>query len=156
MYHFRHGDYDVLEVLAACDYDHNGSNLQELLRVELIAEGCKVPVCGASDSHYALSRRANGLFGIQFTLVFAKSPDEIPAALKDERGVAIRRTDDTLFHAVGRYRYAKYARFLMREFYPAYTELAAAHAKALAAKDPAALQQTEAAITAFKSRFFAF
>ena len=154
IYHFRHGDYDALEVLAACDYQHNGSNLQELLRVEMIAEGIRVPVVGSSDAHYALSRKANGLFGIQFTLVFAESPEEIPAAVKDERGVAIRRTDDVIFHAVGRYRYAKYARFLMAEYYPDYTKLTERHAAAMAAKDSAALRETEAAIAAFNREFF--
>ena len=155
MYHFRHGDYDALEVLAACDYQNNGSNLQELLRVEMIADGIKVPVVGSSDAHYALSRKANGLFGIQFTLVFAESPDDILNAVKEERGVAIHRTDDTFFHAVGRYRYAKYARFLMAEYFPAYTKLTEKHAAAMATKDADALQKIESEIDTFKQTFFA-
>ena len=156
MYHFRHGDYDALEVLAACDYQNNGSNLQELLRVELIAEGVKVPVVGSSDAHYALSRKANGLFGIQFTLVFAASPDDILDAVKEERAVAINRTDDVIFHAVGRYRYAKYARFLMAEYFPAYTKLTEQHATAMAAKDEAAMRTAEAEIEAFQKTFFSY
>ena len=155
IYHFRHGDYDALEVLAACDYQNNGSNLQELLRVEMIAEGIKVPVVGSSDAHYALSRKTNGLFGIQFTLVFAESPDDILDAVKEERAVAINRTDDVIFHAVGRYRYAKYARFLMAEYFPAYTKLTEKHAAAMAKKDAAALREIEAEIDAFKHTFFA-
>ena len=155
VYHFRHGDYDALEVLAACDYQNNGSNLQELLRVEMIADGIKVPVVGSSDAHYALSRKANGLFGIQFTLVFAESPDDILNAVKEERGVAIHRTDDTFFHAVGRYRYAKYARFLMAEYFPAYTKLTEKHAAAMATKDADALQKIESEIDTFKQTFFA-
>lgn len=154
IYHLRHGDYDVLEVLAGCDATDNGSNLQELLRTELMAEGCKIPVCGASDAHRAITR-SSGLFGIQFTLVFAKTPEDIPQALKEERGVAIKRTDDVFFHAVGRYRYAKYARFLMAEYFPEYTKLTEKHAAAMAAKDAAALQQTEADIATFKRKFFA-
>lgn len=155
VYHFRHGDYDALEVLAACDYNNNGSNLQELLRTEMMSEGIKVPVVGSSDAHYALSRKANGLFGIQFTLVFAESPEEILTAVKEERGVAIHRTDDALFHAVGRYRYAKYARFLMAEYFPEYTKLTEKHSAAMKVKDSAALRETEAEIEAFKREFFA-
>ena len=155
IYHFRHGDYDVLEVLAGCDRTDNGSNLQELLRTEMVANGIKVPVCGASDAHYAITRGNGGLFGVQFTLVFAKTPQDIPLALKEERGVAIKRTDDVFFHAVGRYRYAKYARFLMAEYFPEYTKLTEKHAAAMAAKDAAALQQTEADIATFKRKFFA-
>lgn len=156
VYHFRHGDYDALEVLAACDYQNNGSNLQELLRVEMIAEGIKVPVVGSSDAHYALSRKANGLFGIQFTLVFASSPDDILDAVKEERAVAINRTDDVIFHAVGRYRYAKYARFLMAEYFPAYTKLTEKHAAAMAEKNEAAMRAAEAEIAAFQKTFFSY
>ena len=157
MYHFRNNDYDVLEVLASCDNEDNGSDLQELLRAELLYEGCKVPVCGASDAHQALTRRrASELFGIQFTLVFAKSPEEIPEALKDERGVAVRKREDRFYHTVGRYRYAKYARFLMREFYPEYIKLTEVHSSAMAAKDTKAIKDAEAAIKEFKTKFFAF
>ncbi len=155
VYHFRHGDYDVLEVLAACDNQNNGSNLQELLRTEMIAEGIKVPVCGSSDAHYALSRRADDFFGIQFTLVFSESPGDIPTALKEERGVAVSRSDDAVFHVVGRYRYAKYARFLMAEYFPTYTKLTEKHAAAMASKDTASVRKAETAIEAFKREFFA-
>ena len=155
VYHLRHGDYDVLEVLAANDYDGNGNNLQEMLYTDLRAEGCRIPVCGASDAHYALSRKTNGLFGIQFSLVFAESPAEIPEALKDERGIAVHQTDDTHFHVVGRYRYGKYARFLLREYYPTYKTLTAAHAAALAQKDTAAIAAAEDTIAKFNTTFFA-
>ena len=155
IYHLRHGDYDVLEVIAANDHDDNGNDLQEMLRAELLAEGCKIPVCGASDAHYALSRKANGLFGIQFSLVFAKSPQDIPEAMKNEQGVAVKQTDETHFHVVGRYRYGKYARFLLKEYFPTYTALTETHAKALAEKDPVAIGKAEADITAYKKQFFA-
>lgn len=155
VYHFRNGDFDVLEVMGQCDHENNGNDLQELLRAEMLAEGIKVPVCGASDSHHTLSGRPGTLFGYQFTLAFAETSETIPEAIKGERGVAVKCIGEGLFHVVGRYRYAKYARFLLAEYFPKYAELAEKHAVAMAAKDADALGEAEAAIAAWKNRFFA-
>ena len=69
--------------------------------------------------------------------MFAKDYDEMPEAIRAERAVAIERRDDSDFRAIGKYRYAKYARYLMGEFYPPYANLCKLHARALADGDKA-------------------
>ncbi len=154
IYHWKAGTFDALEVLASCDGTGNGNNLQEMLRCDMIAEGYKIPVVGASDAHTTVNKVPTDLFNKQFTLVFAKDFDEIPEAIKAERGVAIERRDDYDFRAVGKFRYAKYARYLMREFYPHYTKLCANHARALADSDKKQLAEAEKKIAEFKNKFF--
>lgn len=156
IYHWQHGDFDALEAIASCDGTGHGNNLQEALRCELLAEGYKIPVVGASDAHTTIPKEVTDHFQKQFSLVFAKDYDEILSAIKDERGVAIDRTDDVHFRAVGKFRYVKYARFLMQAFYPPYASLCASHAEALASGDKKQIAAAEKQIDAFKKRFFAF
>ena len=155
IYHLGNGDFDALEVLAGCDADGNGNNLQEMLYFDLISEGYRIPVVGSSDAHYRAADGPFTLFNKQFTIVFAENFDEIPNAIRDFRSVAINRRSDTDFHAIGKFRYAKYARYLMKYFYPAYATLCAAHASAMAVGDGAAIGDAEAQIAAYKTRFFA-
>lgn len=154
IYHWQHGDFDALEVIAGCDGNGNGNNLQEMLRCEMMADGYKIPVVGSSDAHTTEPKVATDRFNIQFSIVFAKDFDEIPDAIKCERGIAIDRRDDTHYRAIGKFRYAKYARFLMCYFYPSYASLCQLHAKALASKDVAQIKQAEQQITKFKQKFF--
>lgn len=156
IYHWQHGDFDALEVIAGCDGTGNGNNLQEMLRCDMIADGYKIPVVGSSDAHRTYIKTASDRFNKQFTLVFAKDIDEIPAAIKAERGVAIDRRDDMDFRAIGKFRYAKYARYLMWEFYPPYASLCEIHAKALLDGDKKQIAKTEKQITDFKTKFFVF
>lgn len=125
----------------------------------MIAEGYRIPVVGASDAHSTQPILPNGVssrFNEQFTLVFAKDFEEIPAAIKAERSVAIDRRDDTNFRAIGQFRYAKYARFLMGNYYPPYAALCEEHAKALSEKDAEQIAKAEKQIDEFKNRFYAF
>lgn len=156
IYHWQHGDFDALEVIAGCDGTGNGNNLQEMLRCDMIADGYKIPVVGSSDAHRTYIKTASDRFNKQFTLVFAKDFDEIPAAIKAERGVAIDRRDDMDFRAIGKFRYAKYARYLMWEFYPPYASLCEIHAKALLDGDKKQIAEAEKQITDFKTKFFVF
>ena len=160
IYHWQNGDFDAMEVLAGCDAVAigDGNNLQEMIRTDLLAEGFKIPLVGASDAHRRVYKYPYDSFNIQFTLVFAKDFSDIKSAISEERAVAIDRRSDETFRAIGKFRYAKYARFLMREYFPAYTALTAAHAKALSAADghkTAEILQAERAIDDFKNKFFA-
>ncbi len=154
IYHWQNGDFDALEVIAGCDGTGNGNNLQEMLRSDMLADGYKIPVVGSSDAHTTVNKHPADRFNNQFTIVFAKDFEEIPNAVKAERGVAIDRQDDIHYRAVGKFRYAKYARFLMKEFYPPYAMLCELHAKALANKDVAQIKEAEAKINNFKRKFF--
>lgn len=154
IYHWQNGDFDALEVIAGCDGTGNGNNLQEMLRCDMLSNGYKIPVVGSSDAHTTNPKVATDLFNKHFTLVFAKSFDDIPNAIKAERGVAIDRTDDNNYRAIGKFRYAKYARFLMREYYPVYAKLCKQHADALKNKDVSFIKEAEANINNFKLKFF--
>ena len=130
-YLLRNEIYDAIEVKAACDSNGNGTNLQEALWADIRAEGKKIPVVGASDSHKRSVVPADEFFAIQYTIVFAKSADEIKDAIKDERSVAVNQRDTYDFHVVGRFRYVKYARFLLDEYFPTYKTLCKKHSEAL-------------------------
>jgi len=154
IYHWQNKNFDALEVVAACDNTGNGTNLQELLRCEMMGEGYRIPVVGASDAHNAFGESPNQLFNKAFTLVFAKDFEEIPQAVCDERSVAVDRRDDKEFRTVGKYRYAKYARFLLREYAPAYVVLCKEHAAAIADGNRERIGEAEKRIAAFRGRFF--
>ncbi len=151
---WKHGSFDALEVVASCDASGNGNNLQESLWAELRSEGARIPVVGASDAHTRHVTRAGQDFARQFTLAFSPDFDGIKEAVKDERSVAVIRRADHDFHIVGRFRYVKYARFLMDEFYPAYTALCEPHADSLAAGDADSIAHTQAPIDTFRAGFF--
>ncbi len=158
-YLLRNEVFDALEVKASCDGNGNGTNLQEALWADIRAEGKKIAVVGASDAHTRENKRPDDLFNIQFTLVFAKDFDEVKDAIKDERSVAVSMRDTHDFHVVGRFRYVKYARFLLDEYFPAYTSLCKEHAEALAKcegkeRSPE-IALAEEKIRAYKKGFFA-
>ncbi len=155
IYHMRHGDFDTLEVLGGNDDTGNGNNLLEMLWQEQKAEGVRMPVVGSSDCHNVNVWCDYDHFGFQFTLVFAAGHSDLLAAIREGRTVAVDRRSDKHFRCVGDYRYAKYARFLMAEYYPAYTALCAAHAEALKARDTAALATAETAIADYQEKFYA-
>ncbi len=156
VHHWKHGDFDVLELFAGNDDVGNGNNLSEILRGELLAQGYRIPVLGASDAHVTKRHCGYDYFDLQFSIVFAEDFGSVPQAFKDERGVAVeRRPEDGRFRCAGQYRYVKYARFLIAEYYPRYAELAAVHSAAMAAHDKAAIAAAEADIDAYRKLFFA-
>ena len=154
IYHWKNENFDALEVIAGCDGTGNGNNLQEMLRCDMLSEGYKIPVVGSSDAHTTKPKVDTDRFNKQFTIVFAKNFDDIPNAIKAERGVAIDRCDDIIFRTIGKFRYAKYARFLMKEFYPVYSQLCEEHAAALSVKNLTQIKEAEVKIRSFKSKFF--
>ncbi|MBR3968941.1 MAG: PHP domain-containing protein [Clostridia bacterium] len=154
IYHWQNGDFDALEVLAGCDGTGNGNNLQEMLRSDMLSQGYKIPVVGSSDAHTTVNKHSTDLFNKQFTLVFAKDFNDITKAIKCEQSVAVERTDDSKYRVVGKFRYAKYARFLMREYYFSYSNLCLEHANALKNKNIALVKESEDKIYKFKSKFF--
>ena len=154
IYHWQNSHFDALEVIAGCDGTGNGNNLQEMLRCDMLSQGFKIPVVGSSDAHTTVNKHPTDRFNNQFTIVFAKNFDEIPSAIKDERSVAIDRKDDLDFRAVGKFRYAKYARYLIREYFPLYAKLCAQHAIALKDKNNLKIKETEEQISNFNKKFF--
>lgn len=154
LFHMRRGDFDVLEMPAGNDNEGNGNNLEELLWHELKTEGHRIPILGASDAHLPYVLSSYDFFNQQFSIVFANSYEDIPSAILEYRAVAVDRRDDKYFRCIGDYRYAKYARFLMREYYPAYAALTATHSEALLKRDMAAISDAEKNISLFLSKFY--
>ena len=153
-YLLKRGTFDALELLAADDCDGNGDNLQIAMWGDLRAAGYKIPVLGASDSHSCTAPYS--LFNHQFSLVFADGFDGIKSAIKAERSVAVLSFNDENFLVFGTLRYVKSARFLLKEYFPAYEQLTAKHAAAIKAEDGKAVAAAEDEISAFNQKFFAF
>ena len=152
----RRGSFDAIELLASDDRDGNGDNLQVALYYHLRDEGLRTPVLGASDRHDP--EKPHTLFNKHFSLVFARSARDIPDAVRAGMSVAVNRRDDSDFFVLGDYRLVKYARFLLGEFYPLYTPLAAAHAEAMSASNGTRTEgivRAEAEIEALRAEFFA-
>lgn len=151
-YLLKNNHYDALELLADCDIEgQNGSNLQVALWGELRANGVKIPVLGASDSH---SCTAASRFNRQYSLVFAKEKEGIKTAVKEEKSVAVLADDIKNYFVFGQYRFVKYARFLMDEYFPKYVALTKKHASALAQQSKAKIAKVEKEIEAYKKEFF--
>lgn len=153
-YLLKRGTFDAWELLAGDDRDGNGDNLQIALWGDLRAEGYKIPVVGASDSHSCT--RSDSLFDKQFSLVFADGFDDVKSAIKAERSVAVLFFNDENFLVFGSLRYVKYARFLLREYFPAYKVLTKKHAAAMLVEDGAAVAAAEREIAAYNKKFFAY
>ena len=154
VYHMRHGDFDTLEILGGNDDTGNGNNLFEMLWHQEQAAGVSMPVVGSSDCHSVNIYCDYDHFGHQFTLVLATGYSDLLTAMREGRSVAVDRRSDKHFRCIGDYRYAKYARFLMAEYYPYHTVLCAAHAAALTARDSGAIATAEAAIIDHDNKFY--
>ena len=153
-YHIRNGHFDALELFGGNDDTGNGNNLLELVYHDLRAEGCRIPIVGSSDAHTTVNCGDYDHFSKQFSLVLATGYDDLLTAVREGRSVAVRRESNKHFRCVGDFRYAKYARFIMAEYYPAYTALCAAHADALREKNVDTITATEKAIAAWQERFY--
>ena len=152
-YLLKHGHYDALELLAGCDIEgQNGSNLQVALWGDLRAQGIKIPVLGASDSHSCVAKDSR--FNKQYSLIFAKNAEGIKEAIKAERSVAVLTDDLTNYLVFGQYRFVKYARFMMDEYFPQYVKLARKHALALSQQDQSKIKKAEREIEAYQKEFF--
>ena len=155
-YHITAGTMDALELFAGNDQDGNGDTLEIALLGDLRARGADIPVLGASDNHNRHSRTTR--FNRNFSIVFARGTDDLLAAIREGRTVAVRRRSDTDFLVVGEYRLVAYARFLLREFYPEYARLTARCAdemRAAGGSPTDALRAAEAEVFALRAEFFA-
>ena len=121
----------------------------------MLSEGYRIPVVGTSDSHNTKVAYPDDLFNNHFTIAFAKDFSDIPNAVKEERATAVDRRSDTDFRAIGKFRYVKYSRFLMREYYPSYAALCNEHAKAMMERNTEDIANAERRIADFKKKFFA-
>ena len=152
VYLLKNGCFDALEVLAGCDGTNHGNNLQVALWSDLRAQGVKIPVVGASDAHSTTAE--DSLFNKQYSLVFAKGCAGIKDAIKSEKSVAVLAKSETDYFVFGQFRWVKYARFLLAEYFPTYVKLAKKHAHALSKTNKNAIKKAETAIQEYNDKFF--
>ena len=152
-YLLKSGFFDAFEVLDDCDNGGNGENLQIALWQEHCIENGYMPVLAASDAHTSIEGKSG--FNKYFSIVFAKDLDGIKSAVKDGKSVAVYREDDRKYLALGKFRYVKYARFLLDEYFPYYTDTyAQKHARLLAKGDKNELKKLEKQIAEYQNDFF--
>lgn len=114
------GVYDALDVT-----DQEPDTTMALW-AEMQARGHRIPVVGCTDSHYTDAddnKRIAGKVG-GYTLAFAPSRTEsdLMDAIRAGRSVAVNTSVDPV-RVHGPYRYVKFARFLLDNFYPVYRRL---------------------------------
>lgn len=157
-YLYEKKPFDAFEVLGGENYfQQNG--FQTIFYYEHKAKGMDYPIVGATDSHGSTDRNRNSR--ICSTIVFSKEnkTEDIKAAVKRGYSVAV----DTIspeYRIVGDFRLAKYASFLMENWYPLHDRLCASQGtfmREYVLGNPAAesiLKALKGQIPALMSRFF--
>lgn len=129
--HFRDRPFDAYEVYGGFGLDEIESNTLQAARYnEERMHDPALPIVGASDSHGCDS---GYLFGWYYTIVFAASSslDDISAAVRELRSVAVAALPGQDPQVVGPFRLVKLALFLMREYMPEHDRLCSAQADAM-------------------------
>ncbi len=114
------GVYDALDVT-----DQEPDTTMALW-AEMQARGHRIPVVGCTDSHYTDAddgKHPAGKVG-GYTLAFApnRSETDLMDAIRSGQCVAVNTSVDPV-RVHGPYRYVKFARFLLDNFYPVYRRL---------------------------------
>jgi hypothetical protein len=140
---FEHQPFDALELVGGYHLYEAESNLLQVARYqELRAQGKRIPIVGASDSHGC---ETGLLFGWYYTIVYSPSLDlpDLIASIKDGYSVAVEALPHELVRAFGPFRMVLFAQFLLREILPAHDELCLEEGRLMlehAAGDPQASQ----------------
>lgn len=120
---FEHQPYDALELIGGYQHYEAESNILQVARYhDLRAQGKRIPIVGASDSHGC---ETGQLFGWYYTIVFSPSLDlsDLIASIKDCYSVAVEALPQEWVRAYGPFRLVRYAQFLLREIFPSHDEL---------------------------------
>lgn len=114
----KDGIYDALDIT------DQEADTTVALWSEMRAQGCETSVVGCSDSHVSSSLDCINPVRGGYTLIFSECNDaeNIKNAIKNGRSVAVNASGDP--HRIqGPYRYVKFARFLLDNFYPQYMRM---------------------------------
>ncbi|MBE6807093.1 MAG: hypothetical protein E7527_03640 [Ruminococcaceae bacterium] len=116
----KDGVYDALDIT------DQEADTTYALWAEMQAQGYRIPVVGCTDSHYTDADNPHRPAGNKggYTLVFApdRSEPSLMDAIRDGRSVAVNTSGDPK-RVQGPYRYVKFARFLLDNFFPVYRRL---------------------------------
>ncbi len=108
-------EFDAFELIGGQTAHEN--NMQTALYNELRAQGCAMPVLGASDSHGTINR---GLFNKMYTIVFAQENEtkSILSAVRKGMTAPVEVYADSVNYSVhGSYRLVSYTRFLLEHYF---------------------------------------
>ncbi|MBR4858123.1 MAG: hypothetical protein IKU08_02935 [Clostridia bacterium] len=112
--------FDAFEVLGGENYyEHNGFQTHKYYEIK--AQGYNFPIVGSTDSHSSVNNR-NAF--ICSTMVFspANECEAIIDSIKKYYSIAID-TISTEFRLVGDFRLARYATFLLQDYFPLHDDL---------------------------------
>ena len=112
------GIYDALDIT------DQEADTTVALWAEMQARGHRIPVVGCTDSHYTDANNPHRPARGGYTIVFApdRSEQSILAAIREGRSVAVNAAGDPE-RPQGPYRFVKFARFLLDNYYPVYKRL---------------------------------
>lgn len=138
---YERAKFDAVEVFGGFDRPDVEFNMLSMVRFyEEKAKGKTFSPVGVSDAHGSDERLA----GWYFTIVFVPQLDfaSVSEAIKNSMCVAVHHIPGQKPIVAGSFRLAKYAQFLLREFYPEHDELCRIEGeimrRALAGKEPEA------------------
>jgi len=111
---YENGYCDVFEMFGCADRVNR--KLQEMLYFDLRDSGIKYPFVASSDAHASM-QHGEYCFGLAWTIVFAENQDSIPENILKGNTAAVDnwKTDEKTVYA--NLRLAKYAYFLLDEYY---------------------------------------
>ena len=114
----KDGVYDALDIT------DQEADTTYALWAEMQAEGHRIPVVGCTDSHYTDANNPHHPARGGYTLVFApnRSEESLLDAICNGRSVAVNAVGDPE-RVQGPYRFVKFARFLLDNYYPSYRRL---------------------------------
>ena len=112
------GIYDALDIT------DQEADTTVALWAEMQAQGHRIPVVGCTDSHYTDANNPHRPARGGYTLVFApdRSEQNILTAIREGRSIAVNAAGDPE-RPQGPYRFVKFARFLLDNYYPVYKRL---------------------------------
>lgn len=119
-YMMAHKPFTAFELLGGHEQESN--NLQVAYYNQKRAEGLRIPAVGVSDAHGC--SETSEYFGWTYTIAFAHE-NTLPAikeSVKNFYTAAVEQMPGESPHVYGEFRLVKYARFLLREYFPAHDE----------------------------------
>jgi len=115
----KRGYYDAYEIL---NCSAQGKNIQAMFYYDLQGQGIKIPIVGSTDAHHSTDH-GEGSAAIHSTVVFAKTIEDVPEAIKNMMTTAVSHEPDQKPYVHGSFKLAKYTCFLMENYFPMHNEL---------------------------------
>ncbi len=119
-YTFKNHLMDAFEVYGGVD--HRKNNLQALLYQDMKDKGYSYPLVASTDSHTS-REHGEDYFGIAYTIAFAEDVHSVRSAVENGLTVGVQCEPGKDINITGSLRLAKYANFLIENYFPLHDEL---------------------------------